>query len=132
MNYIINNGELYHWGVKGMRWGVRRGKTSISDYEPKDGNKTFKSPDSEQPLKKPNNEFSKNKVKATIAATIITSTTLKAVSAALKAKGNEKWANIVETGNKAVTASLIASTAIDALVAKDKKDREERMRSKNG
>ena len=22
MNYIIHNGELYHYGVKGMRWGV--------------------------------------------------------------------------------------------------------------
>lgn len=24
MDYIIKDGELYHWGVKGMRWGVRR------------------------------------------------------------------------------------------------------------
>lgn len=24
MNYVISNGELYHYGVKGMRWGVRR------------------------------------------------------------------------------------------------------------
>jgi hypothetical protein len=24
MEYFIRNGELYHWGVKGMRWGVRR------------------------------------------------------------------------------------------------------------
>ena len=22
--YVIANGELYHWGVKGMKWGVRR------------------------------------------------------------------------------------------------------------
>jgi hypothetical protein len=23
-DYIITNGELYHYGVKGMKWGVRR------------------------------------------------------------------------------------------------------------
>jgi hypothetical protein len=23
-NYIITNGELRHWGIKGMKWGVRR------------------------------------------------------------------------------------------------------------
>lgn len=23
-DYILMNGELYHWGIKGMRWGIRR------------------------------------------------------------------------------------------------------------
>ena len=30
---VINDGELYHWGIKGMRWGVRR-------YQNKDGSLT--------------------------------------------------------------------------------------------
>lgn len=29
MEYYIYNGELYHHGVKGMRWGVRRTKTQL-------------------------------------------------------------------------------------------------------
>lgn len=33
MNYIYNNGELYHWGIKGMKWGVRR-------YQNQDGTLT--------------------------------------------------------------------------------------------
>jgi hypothetical protein len=31
--YIIHNGELYHWGIKGQKWGIRR-------YQNKDGSLT--------------------------------------------------------------------------------------------
>lgn len=32
-NYVIIDGELYHWGIKGQKWGVRR-------YQNKDGSLT--------------------------------------------------------------------------------------------
>ena len=34
-NYVIRNGELYHWGVKGMRWGVRRAQKQTARMERK-------------------------------------------------------------------------------------------------
>lgn len=34
-NYIIRNGELYHYGVIGMKWGVRRKSMDTSTSNPK-------------------------------------------------------------------------------------------------
>ena len=31
--YIITNGELYHYGVRGMRWGVRNKRVSVKRVE---------------------------------------------------------------------------------------------------
>ena len=31
--YVINNGELYHWGVKGMRWGHKKGPKTSSNHQ---------------------------------------------------------------------------------------------------
>lgn len=38
-DYIIVNGELYHYGVKGMKWGVRKDKNRSTSA----GNRRFKS-----------------------------------------------------------------------------------------
>ena len=36
MDYVISNGELYHHGVKGMKWGVRKDrKTYITTFQAK-------------------------------------------------------------------------------------------------
>lgn len=52
MDYVITNGELYHHGIKGMKWGVRRfqnkdgsltprGKKRLAEGLKKDFNKDF-------------------------------------------------------------------------------------------
>lgn len=33
-NYVMCGGELYHWGVKGMKWGVRRYRNEDGSLTP--------------------------------------------------------------------------------------------------
>lgn len=40
-NYVIYNGELYHWGVKGMRWGVRRAQKRTNRIDRKAKKKSW-------------------------------------------------------------------------------------------
>ena len=35
MDYIVTNGELYHYGVKGMKWGIRNKKDTITKRDRK-------------------------------------------------------------------------------------------------
>lgn len=43
MDYILtSNGELYHYGVKGMKWGVRRKKRDENDVSEKRDRRTKK------------------------------------------------------------------------------------------
>ena len=33
-NYIIKDGELMHWGVQGMKWGIRRYQNKYGTLTP--------------------------------------------------------------------------------------------------
>ena len=47
-NYILtSNGELYHWGVKGMKWGVRRYQNKNGSLTPA-GKKRRKEPSADK------------------------------------------------------------------------------------
>lgn len=54
--YVIANGELYHWGVKGMKWGVRKKRPVHPDYEKAHSKKRI-SEMSSQELRERNNRL---------------------------------------------------------------------------
>lgn len=41
-DYIIHNGEIYHYGVKGMKWGIRRAKNNPAQYTRKQVKKEYR------------------------------------------------------------------------------------------
>ena len=86
-NYVIfNDGEIYHWGVKGQRWGVRR-------YQNPDGSIT---PAGQKRLEKADQRWAKKKTDK------ITSQAKKASQRELNEYGNEllKLPNALKSNGK--------------------------------
>lgn len=57
MNYILYNGELYHHGIKGQKWGVRRYQKEDGSLTPA-GKERYNS-DSENPVKKKSKHYAR-------------------------------------------------------------------------
>lgn len=94
-DYIIKNGELCHYGVIGMKWGVRKGRTS-SEYSAeykKAGRK----------LNKLDSKYEKARAKAH-EATVKANRKTGSVLASKKAK-QKAYENLNESRRKVVKAS---------------------------
>lgn len=54
--YVIRNGELYHWGIKGQKWGRRRYQNPDGSLTP-EGEKRYKRDVQENNAKKKDNRM---------------------------------------------------------------------------
>lgn len=99
MKYIINNGELYHYGVPGMRWGRKRGTVKNVETNDKASNKN-------KPKLDP--VITQKHVKNTLTSVAVLAGT-NATAAVLKAAGKKKLARIVRKYGSISSGMLFVS-----------------------
>lgn len=75
-NYIYKDDEIYHFGVKGMKWGVRKVKKDDENLSPEERLSRLE----EQNKKEQNKKIAKGVAKAAVAAAAIGSTAYVAAS----------------------------------------------------
>lgn len=90
----MESSELMHYGIKGMRWGVRRKRTNHEDYQKAHSRKSIRDM-SDKELRERNNRLQmeqqyaqltkkKNRGKQVVTAVIAGAATLKALDSAYK------------------------------------------------
>lgn len=110
-DYVIQNGELYHHGVKGMKWGVRR-------YQNKDGSLTSAGKKRKRKISPETKErVKKTAAKAVAKGAEISSKLLlaSAVDDVFYGGAGKKIAKeaVVQTGRAAITAYTMARGGYD-------------------
>lgn len=119
-DYVIQNGELYHHGVKGMKWGVRK-KSYISTDDMEKARANTK--EKKKALKAANREYNKAFNRAD-------SRRLQAFSPIKKRRqeNEERWGKVYDTAvaaNKAKAEYKAARKAEKALKKMEKMQRKE-------
>ena len=128
-NYILHNGELYHWGVLGMKWGRRKGATPSSDNTP--NNKTSNNKE-EEPVKSKepiDPVIGKKHVKNVVGSVAILAAS-NCVASVLKSKGKKNAAKIVRKYGTLTSGLTFASGLFNIGFNEAMKGKNENVRNK--
>lgn len=129
-NYILHNGELYHWGVLGMKWGRRKGSTSTTESAPSNKPKTVAKEEPSTTKNDGTDPVIAKKHAKNIIGTVAVLAGTNCVASILKSKGNKQMSRAVRKYGTIASGLMFASGLFDIKYTKATGDKNERVRDK--